>query len=1253
MRKNLFLACALVLAATVGVSAQNWSRTLTRIVGSSMTHDVNGVTVTQHKGGTVDMVKLSQPTNSIRFTVVETAPNSEIKGGGPCFALAEFIVLDANGDTIKYSDVKSNADHNTMGGSGNDGQGMPALNDGNLNNYFHSTWSSAAPNAYHYIEMTLERAVSEFNLVWYGRPGNSKNNPSVAGLTPAGVDFTSDMLYAEYDFSMGSKATASQIAAGGFFTFYVEGPTEYDGTEGPGNIYVNLSGYNTGSATVASPVNITQLIPTSNGDFIIYQPVSATYYGSADRWTDAYNGVNGWQRASDDASRLGRFEITAAANGEYEISTYATRQYVEEAWQDYEQPLKLWLGYDMRGNMKLFPASEKALIEAGNYDAAQFHLPVDFTFRIDVANVDKTVLPELTAAILCEEMAASTLELAAEKKEQYAEYLVEWDGVGAPETLDAAVAALQEAVASEDVAAVVEAKDNVSDALALYIGQVANYYLYGVYPELQAAFDENNVTPPYTPDMTGAYTATSANYLEQISTVGTELESAVNAGELTYTQVEAKLAEIANYVELFNNSKLYFSEFPAIYGEEEGLPGTAGSELPNNQIWRSNDIVLTQPVQGIRVTFLETVVGNAGGGGKYGDYYMVALGEFKLYDGNGQEVALTADNFEASATEQNEDFDSGVARLCDGNYAAQGYYHSPWSGTAPSENVYIELTFPQAMDAFSIELYSRDKSTSGNQFSLVPNSIAISNLGEKYDPLLFTENPYNVYVGEQVKNISELNANGLYVIKGLLNTHDEYGVDEETGEPTGEAKFYEGNSRFHNSAAAVREGCVYRIIPNNDGTYKLYSLKLAKYWPSTTDEAGFVTPTYSDVDAASLHIVPATTGNFENTFVMYEKHDGLQTVHEYDYNGDEVIDETLTYNTPYVVYMDWYSGVASRPCIDPQPRGGAASNALDAWGDSLCFNKGNGEGQWEIYKVTMDNPDFYLLSNMTGIIDELGLVVGTDPGCVESLGDIEEVFAQAVECVADSNYTAAPALAAELASKISGVEKLEKVPMTPGVYMVVSAFDEYYKQQSVNKAMYATVDGDGVATLGWKTAPEGEDLTFYFDFQLSPDRETLFMNGDITEEQSERLYTIRAIATYSGSTPYYIGEAAAQSEEINLQENFAANYLVEPANGSSFNLANIENISGFCLHTNGHGGGSGPGSNLVYWNGDTGASQWYLKKVDYKTSIDDLVTEGTEVVSVKYFTPAGAAIPAPAKGVNIVVAVYANGVVESKKVLVK
>ena len=1245
MKKNLFLTCALVLASFVGVSAQNWSRTLTRIVGESITHTVNGTTITQHKSGTQEVVTLPQATNALRFTVVETAPQMEVKGGGPCWAVAEFYVLDANGDTIKYSNVTSNADHNTMGGAGNDGAGMPGLNDGNLNNFFHTTWSVQAPDAYHYIEFTLERSVDAVQLVWYGRPNNSKNNPSVAGLTPAGVEFTDDMLFAEYNYSQGDKATAEQVAAGGYFTFYVEGPAEYGDYEGPGDVYVSLSGYTTGDASIPSPSTIIQLIPTSAGDFIIYQPVAATYWGNSDRWTDGYNGVNGWQRANADASVLGKFMVEEAANGEFEISTYLTRQYVNEAWQQYDEPLQVWVGYDMRGNLKLFPASEKALLENGNYTSGSFGLPVDFTFRIDVANVDKTVLPELTAATLCEKVIASTLEVAAEKKSEYAEYVdggYDWDDAAV--LLEEAIEAANDAVSSEDVAAVFEAKDALNDAIAAYAMIKKNYYeeLLG---ELETECNENMAEYPYSQEDTGKYTTASQSYLQTAKDALYELVELSETG-LTYSQVETAYETVENCIASFENSKLYFSEFPAQYEDVNNVLAN------NHRSYTSNPVVLTKPVSGIRITFTKSNSTHMNQG-----YPQIVLAEFDLFDAEGEEVELTADSFASNSVENEGAIDNLCNGLIDSGSATVNtyeYWHSIWSGGAhnPEGHVYLDVTFPAPMDNFSFKFTGRN--ISGSHDQQFPVSFVLTEVGEKYDPLLFAENPYSVAVLEQVMPGESFSADELYVIKGLLNTHDEYGVDEETGEPIGVAKFYEGISRFHSSAAALRAGSVYRIIPNADGTHKLYSLKLAKYWPSTTDEGTYIVPTYSESKAADLTIT-AANGNdmFENTFVMYETRDGLQTVHEYDYDGDETVDETKTYDTPYVVYMDWHSGVASRPVIDPQPRGGVAADALDSWGDSLCFNKGNGEGQWEIYRVKMSNPDFYRLTNMTGAIDELGLIVGDDPGCVSNLGELESALAAGVECVADSDYVAAPSVAAELASKISAVENLEKNPMVPGVYRIVSANNAFYEQQQKTKSLYATVDESGVASFGWKDSPEGEDIQFYFDFQKSEDAESLVLDGILTEEEGELLYTIRAIATYVQGVPYYVGEATDRSTVFELQEEFGANYLVLNAAGSSMNLANPANKAQFCIHANGHGGGASASGNIVYWDGTAGASQWYLKKVDYETSIEDLVTEGDEVVSVSYYSAAGAALPAPAKGINIVVTVYANGVVETKKVLVK
>ena len=1261
MKKNLFLAGALALFSFVGVSAQDWCHTIVNgLPGTDVKTTLeDGTEVTNRYAET--QVISHAGTTSVRMTVLQTGSANQIKGGGPTWNLAELKIYDGNGKEIAYT-ATSNADHNTMGGAGNDGAGLPALNDGNLNNYWHSTWSAQAPNEYHYLELELAETVDAFKLAWWNRPNNNNNCPIIVGLTPGGKYFTEDMKFSEYGFELGEQVTSADGLVAGTYAFYVEGPTVAPNDEtvtGPGNVFVSLSGYNTGNAQTAGPEHIVQFIPGSKeGNFVLYQPIPATYYAQPDRWADYNEGMNGWQRAYAEARVLAEYEITKRPDGDFELTTYS--YYEKDADGNLVKratPVKLWVGYDMRGNLKVFPEAVKVGLENGDYTLG-FGLPVDFGFTIYKANVAEGMIQNKTAAEMCEEVLRSTINIAAEKQEEYADVILEgYDYDDAAVELAKVLDAANDAVKNGDLAAAFEAKSDLEAAIAMLVAQKANYYeeLHG---ELEAEVGENMAEEPYTEDQTGLYTNASLEVLAQISNLFKEVMN--NSADLSYSQIEAKYAQIESLLESLEGTKLAFTKFPEIV-EDIPADNFPYSELPNNAVWKKN-VVLANATDGIRLTFLDRHIGSASDGG---NFPMIAIGELKIYDGEGNEVTMAAENFEANYTETQEGFESTVARLCDGNFAAQGYYHSPWSGNEPQEYIYIDITFPEAMDNFTFEVYSRDKSTSNGAVSLFPKKVAITGVGEAYDPLLFEENPYNVFVGEQVTAVDQL-TDGLYVVKGLLNTQavwkevtqgegDEATTVIEQVDPTGTAKFYHNaTKRFHNAAAAVREASVFRITKNADGTYTMLNLATANYWPTTEGKAGerngFVAGTYSQANAAKLNIVAST--NIENTFVIYEKVDGLTTDGDsIDTNGDEKNDAVeKVYDTPYVLYMDWSDGLATRPVVDPQPVETSATLA-DNWGDAQCFTKENGEAEWEIYKVDMENPDFCWLTGLVSIVDNLGIVVGDDPGCVSDLGALEAVLPAAQAVIADSVYADAPAAAVALAKEIAAVETLEKNPMVPGIYQVVSANVDFMAKQNKEKALYATVDEAGTPTFGWKDLAEG-DIQFYFDFQKSENAADR-VEGGLNEEYKDLVYTIRAISTYEGATPYYIGEADGQSTQIELFGDAASEYVIKNVKGSAFSIGLYKNVDSWCLHTNGHNGGTGQSSNIVYWNADAGASQWYLRKVDYETSIDDLVTEGTEVVSVAYYTTAGAAIPAPAKGINIVVTTYANGVVEAKKVLVK
>jgi hypothetical protein len=95
---------------------------------------------------------------------------------------------------------------------------------------------------------------------------------------------------------------------------------------------------------------------------------------------------------------------------------------------------------------------------------------------------------------------------------------------------------------------------------------------------------------------------------------------------------------------------------------------------------------------------------------------------------------------------------------------------------------------------------------------------------------------------------------------------------------------------------------------------------------------------------------------------------------------------------------------------------------------------------------------------------------------------------------------------------------------------------------------------------------------------------------------------------------------------------------------------------GNTLHAQGHSSGAGQSGEIVnYGGGVNSASAWRFVLVngDINTAVENIVVEGDEVVAVEYYTPAGVAIAAPVKGINIIIKRYANGVVEATKVVVK
>lgn len=116
----------------------------------------------------------------------------------------------------------------------------------------------------------------------------------------------------------------------------------------------------------------------------------------------------------------------------------------------------------------------------------------------------------------------------------------------------------------------------------------------------------------------------------------------------------------------------------------------------------SKVITLPKATNKLRFRVLGTVSPEGDGANDpSGLYPFFALGEFYLYDADGNQVTLTADKFKTNAQETTE---GPISAICDGDKAT--HFHSSYNST-PNTYHYIEVTLPTAMQSFKFSFDAR------------------------------------------------------------------------------------------------------------------------------------------------------------------------------------------------------------------------------------------------------------------------------------------------------------------------------------------------------------------------------------------------------------------------------------------------------------------------------------------------------------------------------------------------------------------
>ena len=1253
MRKSLFLTLALLLATFAGATAQDWSVTLDGTVGlpGDTALNENGEKFLRFQSG---IIKASAPIKTLRFSVAGTVNNEKPNGNNVIFALSELNVYNADmSEELTYT-AKSNADHNTLTQSF-DGKGLMALNDGKNDSFFHSMWAGDGKEvtAYHYIELTFEEAIKEFVIEWDSRYTKMTNAPTIVGLTAGGVDFVpyTDRT-AEFP---GTKITDfDTLADGAYFVIRGNAPEKYDTydnktgdktskepLEGSGPMYTKPGGDGV-VAEEPAVSHVAKLIATEDGDntYYIYFPVENAYLCGNAADNQLNNALNGWQYNTKDINKAAKVKFNAIEGGDFEMYYYTEieeKDNVEttdkdESWS-YEGDV--YVGADPRsGKMKIFSPVKKSALESQGW-CEGFGLVCAFNWSFYQADYEAPVWAKVYDLGLLT-INANKLMKAIENYDLLAD-------AGHVSTLETIITDLKGALADTDNMTdedIKTAVDTQKEALSGFLYDIA-------FEEQSYRADEENETDGWSywkdnskQDVTiGKWNlAAFDTYIQPGIDLLAELIE--NPDENIYfTCYDAFHANITDY---FANLEANINAFLASKFVETSSKLPMTFEVANT-IEQEVKVNVGSPINGFRWTLLETKSNNTNSSG----YVFTSFVELEIVNNaNSEKVTLDA---ALISTNSNQGDEGTINGLVDGIKAAGDYkgeapygwyWHAIWGGGAhtPAGPAYLDIKFPAgvSLSDFTIKFTNR----SGQEHN-IQTKFVISEYGKAHDDDGIDH--YKVTVGEKITDLAQLEDGGLYLLQGNLNVN----LAKDAAKP----RFYAGAAPYTEKAAeAANANCVYMFKKVGD-CWNILSLSTAKYFK------GAALTELLQNKADNVKIVDSE--NIENTWVIYTE---IDTTLSSDYTHEIDENNSIAFGKAEVkakaqVYMDWAGGMNSRPCYSPLP--GVADPQFDekltadlkvssSCGDYLHYNKTNGEGEWSIYKVTMDNEYYAYMLALAKEVEELNILAGTNPGCVkadaEVAADFEEAKA-AIAVAAENKVTEnAENVTKAMITAIEALGNLEIVGFDPeSVYRIESAYTEFLNKTGYTRSVYA-----GAKSLAWTVTPagfDGENYDFLFRISNDEDEMDTYHAPAVPENEKGKACILQNIGNGS-----WIGKDWSYAERPAL-------YVMERIESDIYNIK--PSGGGSSWHAVGHWSGTGYGGSLGNVGGGSAndASAWRFIYVgeadDYELSVEDVVVKGDEVVSVSYFTTAGAAIAEPVKGINIVVKVYANGVVEATKVLVK
>ncbi|MBR6629660.1 MAG: hypothetical protein IKL03_06880 [Bacteroidaceae bacterium] len=236
-------------------------------------------------------------------------------------------------------------------------------------------------------------------------------------------------------------------------------------------------------------------------------------------------------------------------------------------------------------------------------------------------------------------------------------------------------------------------------------------------------------------DEVGDYSEAQKDTLVALGNDVSDAYNAVYEGAMTAVEALIYIQKMWDLMEEVKNNPNSVDAFPFTITTSQEANADGRYE------YTSRMYTMPFPVTNIRFTFKDVFCPN--GAGKGNPPY-VALGEFYLYDGDGELIELSADNFNTNAQETTE---GGMENICDGNTTS--YWHSAWSSSPTTDFHYLEVSIPEELELTTFSFGWIDRGSNKQNIPLVVEVSSISSADADLESAISSAKEMNPYTGTE------------------------------------------------------------------------------------------------------------------------------------------------------------------------------------------------------------------------------------------------------------------------------------------------------------------------------------------------------------------------------------------------------------------------------------------------------------------------------------------------------------------------